>query len=147
MNYTIISFLFRYTFQIFAAIRIENVCNAFIILLCALSVSCDSTESNSVQIALPELQVLVVSTTTKDDYAESIIDLMKTCKITTNCIPWSEMNEEIANAFDVVIVAGQGRGYFAPVSSLEIQKPVLAYGPYGSKYLGSMQLKNGYPYT
>jgi len=92
-------------------------------------------------------KVLIVTPKPEEGYGTGIEALLRKHGLTARLVSWDEANEELADQFDVLIVAGVGRYPATSEVRLDFKKPVLAYGSYGCGYLGCLQLKNGHPHT
>jgi hypothetical protein len=96
---------------------------------------------------VPELSVLIVTPDPAIGYAEGIKTLLSDSGIRTDIVSWEQATSQLVDGFDVLVVTGLGRSPRGAKIRLDYHKPIVAYGPYGCKYLGMSHLKNGHPYT
>lgn len=96
---------------------------------------------------LSSLRVLVITPDPRQGYGPEMVTLLHEHGIPSEIASWEEATAERTPKFDVLIVTGKGRSPDRGGVRLDLKKPVLAVGPYGCKYLGFLDLKNGHPYT
>jgi len=99
---------------------------------------------------VPPLRVLVVTPQPTVGYAGGIQELLSQCGTRVEVASWERATAQFAENFDVLVVTGLvglGQRLDKRDVCLDYRPPIVAYGPYGCKYLGLMHLKNGYPYT
>lgn len=95
-----------------------------------------------------ELTVLIMTPDPTIGYAEGIKTLLSNSGMRADIVSWQYATRQLVDGFDVLIVTGTGRYLDRSVEMhLDYQKPIVAYGPYGCRYLGLLHLKNGHPYT
>ena len=91
-------------------------------------------------------RVLIVSPE-PDGLAREFEELLGEHDVPATVATWAQASAERARGFDLVIVTGKGRSIERSGVVLDYDRPVLGIGPYGCKYFGLMQLKNGHPHT
>ncbi|MHC4166311.1 MAG: hypothetical protein ACYSWQ_05085 [Planctomycetota bacterium] len=96
---------------------------------------------------MPRLRVLIITPDPAVGYGNGIASLLSKSGLEAEVVRWEQATNAFAEDFDVLVVTGQGRFAQRTKVYLGYQKPVVAYGPYGCRYLGMLQLKNGHPYT
>ena len=96
---------------------------------------------------VPKLGVLIITPDPDLGYGGGIKTLLGNSGLQAEVVGWRQATTELADDFDVLVVTGLGRSPDRSEVLLDCQKPVVAYGPYGCRYLGMLNLKNGHPYT
>jgi len=95
----------------------------------------------------PRLRVLIITSDPAVGYAGGIETLLNKHGLPAQVVSWEQATVEFSEDFDVLVITGCGRNVDKVAARLDFTKPIVAYGPYGCKYLGLLHLKNGHPYT
>jgi hypothetical protein len=121
------------------------------ILMSVVLVCLRSTRKDTVFAAdqknIPKLKVLIITPDPATGYANGIQTLLRKSGLQTEVVSWDQATDDTADNYDVLVVTGLGRSPRGAKIRLDYHKPIVAYGPYGCKYLGMSHLKNGHPYT
>jgi hypothetical protein len=78
-------------------------------------------------------RVLIITPGTDSGYSFGIKELLQKNGFVTEIISWSSISQEITDKYDLLIITGLHRSIDESRSRLDINKPILAYGPYGCK--------------
>ena len=92
------------------------------------------------------LEVLIV-TPAHGTETRALQELLDAHGLTSTLLGWKAATREHAESFDLVIVTGAERRIERDEVVLDYTRPVLGMGPYGCRYFGLHELKNGHPYT
>jgi len=114
----------------------------FILIMCIafiFGISVDCTKN--------KFRILIITPDSNTGYSAGIQQLLEENKIYSEVIEWESAAKDSIRGFDLVIITGKDRFIKDNEVLFGVNKPVLAYGPYGCKYLGKLNLKNGWPYT
>ena len=117
-----------------------------VILVCLKPAERDKVFA-AAQTNMPKLRVLIITPDPAIGYASGIETLLRNSDLQAEVVSWDQATSDTVENYDVLVVTGLGRSPRGAKIRLDYHKPIVAYGPYGCKYLGMLRLKNGHPYT